>query len=89
MKSVSIRIHGRVQGVGFRHHTQQIAHNNNICGIVKNMIDGSVYIEASGKEPDLDKFAELCQNGPRWAYVESVEVLEITDKGYSGFKISN
>jgi len=87
VKNVSIRIHGRVQGVGFRYHTQQVAREHNISGMVKNMIDGSVYIEASGREPDLDRFVDWCKNGPRWAYVESVEVLEMADKGYSGFRV--
>ena len=88
MENIAIRVFGRVQGVGFRYHTRQVAKENNINGIVKNMHDGSVYIEASGKEPDVAKFLNWCHKGPQWAYVESVEVSELPNKGYSGFVIS-
>ena len=88
MKNVAIRIQGRVQGVGFRYQAQQLAIENNINGIIKNMIDGSVYIEASGNNDEIDKFVNWCYNGPKWAYVESVEVSEIYEKGYSGFSIT-
>jgi acylphosphatase len=88
MKSIAIRIYGRVQGVGFRYHTQQVAREHNISGMVKNMIDGSVYIEASGTEQDINQFVGWCHKGPRWAYIEQVEVNDIADRGYSGFTIS-
>lgn len=88
MKNVSIRIHGRVQGVGFRYHTQKIAKENNINGIVKNMVDGSVYIEASGANNEIDHFVSWCHRGPQWAYVEQVEVSEMhQDKQYFSFNI--
>ncbi len=88
MKTIAIRIYGRVQGVGFRYHTQQIAREHNINGIVKNMIDGSVYIEATGDEQEINQFINWCHNGPSWAFVEQVEVKNIADKEYSGFTIS-
>jgi acylphosphatase len=87
MKNVIIRISGRVQGVGFRYHTMQIAIANNINGFVKNMPDSSVYIEASGPDDEIDLFIEWCRNGPKWAFVENVEVNETTDKAFIGFNI--
>lgn len=89
MKSVAIRIYGRVQGVGFRYHTQQIAQKLNINGLVKNMMDGSVYIEASGTESDMDQFILWCHNGPKWAYVEQVDISFMNNKEHKAFKISN
>lgn len=88
MKSIAIRIYGRVQGVGFRYHAQQVAQENGIAGMVKNMIDGSVYIEASGADSDIDTFIDWCRKGPRWAYVEQVDISDMNDKGYPGFTIS-
>lgn len=87
MKSISIRIYGRVQGVGFRHHTKQTAISHNISGIVKNMLDGSVYIEATGNESELNQFVNWCHDGPTWAYVEKVEISDINDRGHSGFTV--
>jgi acylphosphatase len=88
MKSVAIRVHGRVQGVGFRYHTQQVAQKFNINGLVKNMMDGSVYIEASGDDLEIEQFVAWCHQGPKWAYVEKVDINTMNDKEYSAFKIS-
>jgi acylphosphatase len=60
---------------------------NNINGFVKNMPDSSVYIEASGHDDEIDLFIEWCRNGPKWAYVENVEVAETTEKVFLGFSI--
>jgi acylphosphatase len=87
MKNVIIKVYGRVQGVGFRYHTMQVALSSNISGYVKNMHDGSVYIEARGPDEELDLFIEWCRNGPKWAFVESVEVIDTFDKPFSGFTI--
>lgn len=88
MKSLAIKVKGRVQGVGFRYSTQQKARELNISGLVKNMMDGSVFIEASGTIENLDKFTSWCYQGPRWAYVDSVEISEIALKEYKGFNIT-
>jgi len=87
MKSIAIQIQGRVQGVGFRYNAKQVAIANNISGIVKNMRDGSVYIEASGSDEEIEQFVNWCHNGPKWAYVEKVDVSEINNKGHIGFTV--
>jgi acylphosphatase len=87
MRNVIIKVKGRVQGVGFRYHTMQMALANNISGFAKNLPDGSVYIEARGPVDELELFIEWCHNGPKWAFVESVEVSEANDKPYLGFTI--
>jgi len=60
----TIRVTGRVQGVGFRYSTLREAQNENITGYVKNMPDGSVEIEAEGSKDQLDIFVEWCRRGP-------------------------
>jgi acylphosphatase len=87
MRSVKIRVTGRVQGVGFRYHTMHFAMANQISGFVKNLADGSVYIEATGNEPEVELFIEWCRNGPKWAWVESVEVQDANIKPFLGFSI--
>lgn len=41
---------GRVQGVGFRYSAQKLALEYDVTGWVKNLYDGSVEMEAQGKE---------------------------------------
>lgn len=45
MKHISIRIYGRVQGVGFRVSAQKKADELGITGFVRNEPDGTVYLE--------------------------------------------
>lgn len=56
MKTVTMRVTGLVQGVGFRWTTQMIAQELGITGTVKNNPDGSVSIVAQGDELPLEHF---------------------------------
>ena len=47
---------GRVQGVGFRYQTLQIAKGFDVCGWVKNLADGRVYLVAEGVEQEVLEF---------------------------------
>ena len=53
-----IRVWGRVQGVGFRFFTQQLAIQLDICGTVQNKMDGSVFVVAQGEEKAVTRFIE-------------------------------
>ncbi|MFZ0282623.1 MAG: acylphosphatase [Bacteroidales bacterium] len=68
-----IRITGKVQGVGFRWNAVMEARSLSITGFVKNMPDGSVYIEAEGLREQLTVFLEWCKKGPAFGYVESIK----------------
>lgn len=68
-----IRVTGYVQGVGFRWSAAREAKSLGITGFVKNMADGSVYIEAEGSEENLIEFIEWCRTGPGAGYVKNVE----------------
>ena len=48
MINVQLTITGRVQGVGFRWGTLQIARQLGLYGFVRNQADGTVYVEAQG-----------------------------------------
>ncbi len=87
IKSVSITIHGRVQGVSFRYYTLQQARLHDIRGFVKNRPDGSVYIEGEGEEEKLDAFTRWCHDGPPWAIVENIEITGQQPKNFSDFTI--
>lgn len=53
-----IRVWGRVQGVGFRFFTQQLAIQLEITGTVQNKMDGSVLVVAQGKPNAVHRFIE-------------------------------
>lgn len=45
---------GRVQGVGFRYTTREIAARFPVSGFVKNLPDGRVWLVLEGARADLD-----------------------------------
>lgn len=87
MKHINIRVQGNVQGVFFRSNAEELAKKLNIVGYVRNEPDGSVYIEAEGKEQDLDQLVSWCHHGPDAADVEKVEVDEGEIQVFNGFEI--
>lgn len=87
LKHINIIITGRVQGVFFRHFSQREAQKLWIKGLVKNLPDGSLYIEAEGEEKNLEKFTEWCRKGPRFAQVEQIKTSESPLKNYNKFSI--
>lgn len=57
---VEVFFSGRVQGVGFRYATLQVAKEFAVTGEVKNLADGRVYLVAEGEEGEVNAFvAEL------------------------------
>lgn len=61
---MALTVYGRVQGVGFRWMTKMVADKLHIVGFVSNNQDGSVYIEASGAEKDLQEFIAAVKASP-------------------------
>lgn len=86
-KTYIIIVTGRVQGVGFRHGTRSNARYYGIKGFVRNMPDGSVYIEAEGTEEQLQQFIAWCRRGPGYGHVENISIEESSFKGFSQFSI--
>ena len=89
MKKVIIHVYGLVQGVFFRYTTRKIARKLGLTGIVKNLPDGSVYIEAEGPEDKLTELIKFAKKGPKSANVESIdyEYKEVQNK-HKGFDYS-
>jgi acylphosphatase len=82
-----IHVLGRVQGVGFRWSAVNKARDLGIKGYVKNLSDGSVYIEAEGYSEQLEAFVEWCKKGPGYGFVESVKSDPFPPENYSDFHI--
>lgn len=71
----------------FRASTQEKAKALSIRGWVHNEPDGSVLIQAEGKEEVLQKFIEWCHYGPPQAKVDEVVVTEKNEEGFADFEI--
>jgi len=73
LRRLRLRIHGIVQGVGFRWFVRSNARSLGLVGYVRNVPDGSVEVVAEGEEEALRKLADLCRRGPMLARVERVQ----------------
>ncbi len=83
----NIQIFGRVQGVGFRYSARLAARNYGIKGYVRNMSDGSVYLEAEGPEKNITEFVRWCREGPDFAYIDHINVTNGSLKNYESFEV--
>jgi len=84
-----IHVTGRVQGVGFRWSASREAKNLGIKGLIKNLSNGSVYIEAEGSGEQLNEYVEWCKKGPGFGFVESVTIDVFTPANYTDFRIED
>jgi acylphosphatase len=84
-----IHVRGYVQGVGFRWNAAREARQRGITGFVRNLSDGSVYIEAEGPAEQLKAFVDWCRKGPDFSAVESVETDSSATVNYTEFRIEH
>ena len=85
---ITLKIHGKVQGVCFRMYAEKKAKELELAGFVRNEPDGTVYIEAGGGEEKIGEFVKWCRQGPEWAEVKKVDVSEGGEGGgLKGFTI--
>jgi acylphosphatase len=85
MRSVRLRISGRVQGVGYRAWAIDKAARLGLRGWVRNRRDGSVEALAIGAEEAVVAMIEACRDGPLAARVTGVAVSQAADDGSPGF----
>ncbi len=89
MLHYDIEVTGRVQGVFYRHLAKKKAEELDIKGFVRNEKGGSVFIEAEGKNENLEKFTDWCRKGPDLANVENIKINQRELKKYKSFEIKN
>lgn len=66
---IGFRVHGAVQGVGYRRFAAREAQGLELAGWVRNEADGSVSGEAEGPEAALAAFRVRLAEGPPFAAV--------------------
>lgn len=86
-KAVKAIISGRVQGVWYRGWTQETARRLGLDGWVQNRRDGTVQAVFSGPEDKVDEMLKLCEEGPEYAFVTSVEHIPHLTEVQPGFHI--
>jgi acylphosphatase len=77
---------GRVQGVGFRYHTQNLAQGFAVAGYVRNLANGNVELVAEGAAEEVDRFIETVAS-EHAQYIASASTQEQTPGGFIGFRI--
>src|SRR5829696_1207646 len=87
-RRVRLRIKGNVQGVGFRIAAADLARSQGLTGYIFNEPDGSVTVEAEGKDPELAEFVLWCRHGPRGAEVREIVEDDLPVQGDRSFEIT-
>src|SRR5213080_2907683 len=85
MRSVGLRITGRVQGVGYRAWAIRQASTLGLRGWVRNRSDGSVEALLIGDDDAVERMIEACRRGPLGARVTDTAVSDAEDDGSDGF----
>ncbi len=83
----ALKIHGRVQGVGFRWWTRGQAQALDLRGTVRNCRDGTVEVVLAGPAPSVAAMQDRLENGPGPADVVRVEELAPPEEDPPDFRI--
>jgi len=89
MTARQILYSGRVQGVGFRYSTKQIAAGFEVTGWVKNLPDGRVELQVmSADAEELEAFLREIDESSLGSLIKEREVRDIPElTGVRGFVI--
>jgi len=68
-----IRIHGKVQGVGYRAFATRVARRLGLKGSIQNQRDGTVEAMVEGEKKVIEEWIEELRQGPRHAEVTQID----------------
>jgi acylphosphatase len=71
-----VMFRGRVQGVGFRAHVEDVAARTLVGGWVRNRRDGTVEAVFAGDAKAVDDTIAACRKGSYAARVDGVEIRD-------------
>lgn len=87
-QQIDATVHGFVQGVSFRYHTQREANRLGVVGWVANRADGTVRVVAQGTEAELNRLLQFLHRGSPISRVTQVKVgWEEPSAKFTGFEI--
>jgi acylphosphatase len=88
MKRMTVYFSGRVQGVGFRLSTRQVAMGFEVTGSVRNLADGRVEVVAEGEEHELLAFLDGIEQSQVGSFIHEKQVSWTEPQGrLKGFTI--
>ena len=68
-----IKIHGKVQGVGYRFFATRVARRLGLKGWITNERDGTVAAAVEGEKSAIDEWIEDLKEGPRYAEITRID----------------
>lgn len=87
VRTVTVRIEGRVQGVYYRAWTEQTAKELGLNGWVRNCDDGSVMAVFSGPPEVVAEMLKRCEEGSPDAQVSEVTIVDEGGAAPDGFQV--
>ncbi|MCU0567890.1 MAG: acylphosphatase [Oculatellaceae cyanobacterium Prado106] len=87
LKRAHVLISGKVQGVGYRASTWDMAQLLHLNGWVRNLRDGRVEAVFEGAGDRIEEIIRWCHQGPPVAQVKQVEVEYENPEGIKGFEV--
>lgn len=78
---------GRVQGVGFRYQTLQVAKEFDVSGLVMNLPDGRVQLEAEGEADEVRAFVQSVQERMSGFIRKTEQTEQMRASQFRGFGI--
>ena len=83
----TVHYRGRVQGVGFRYTTLEVARRYPVRGFVENLPDGRVHLVVEGSARDVSEFFDAVKQD-LGRYIEDVEIQNESGTGeFHSFEI--
>jgi acylphosphatase len=73
-EAIRVIVRGRVQGVGFRFYTEQVARRLGVSGWVRNLPRGEVEVHARVAPEVRERFLAALRRGPPMARVDALHV---------------
>lgn len=87
VRTIHVRIEGRVQGVGYRLWTQREAARLALRGWVRNRRDGTVEAVFQGSDTSVSIMIQRCKAGPHGSHVSRVDVLGEGVGAFASFEV--
>jgi acylphosphatase len=82
-----VLVSGQVQGVFFRDTARRKADAVGVAGSARNLPDGRVEVCLEGDPNSVQSVIDWCYEGPDWAQVTTVDVVEEDPRGETEFRI--